>query len=197
MMATARPGTKRRWFRFSLKTLLVMMTVLAVWLGLYAKKFRDRKEAVAAIETLDGAMGIKYLGPEWLRKLINDEKYFWDPAGVHFNEPLTDGDLDHVVGYLTHFQRLRDLTLQGSTITDNGLALLLPLREKLVWLDISNTPISDAAISDLKRFSGLRTLRLQNTRITPAGIAELQESLPNCKIDAVQPNSTYIPPPAS
>ena len=34
----------RRWFRFSLRTFFVLLTLLAVWLGVQAKWIRDRRE---------------------------------------------------------------------------------------------------------------------------------------------------------
>ena len=96
----------RRWFRFSLRTLLVLMTALAVWLGLYAKSLRDRKAAVVLIEQLNGALGVKLAGPAWLWRLVGDERYFFDPAGVHFNagERPTDDDLRMVMKHLVRFK---------------------------------------------------------------------------------------------
>ena len=175
--------TKRRWFNFSLKTLLIVMTVFAVWLGFYVIHFRDRRTAVAAIERLDGAMGIRYLGPDWLRKVVGDERYFWDPAGVHFNRPLTVAELESILPILTSFQRLHDLTLPGDTITNDTLPLLFPLAGKLTYLNLSRSPISDAAIADLKKFPKLKTLRISNVHLSPAGVEELHQALPKCKID--------------
>jgi hypothetical protein len=40
-MAQAAP--KRRWFQFSLRTLFVVVTVFAIWLGWQLKTVRDRK----------------------------------------------------------------------------------------------------------------------------------------------------------
>lgn len=178
--AAAPIKAKWRWYNFSLKTLLVVMTALAIWLGLYAKSYRDRRTAVAEIERLDGAMGIKYLGPEWLRKVVNDEKYFWDPAGVHFNRPLTVAELESVLPYLMSFQRLHDLTLRGTS--DETLPLLLPLASKLTFLNFSDSSISDASIANLKQFPKLQTLIVLNTRLTTAGRAELQRAFPKCSI---------------
>jgi hypothetical protein len=35
----------RRWFRFSLRTLFILVTVVALWLGYYANWMRQRGEA--------------------------------------------------------------------------------------------------------------------------------------------------------
>jgi len=38
--------TPRRWFRFSLRTFFVVLTIFGVWLGVQVKWVRDRKEAI-------------------------------------------------------------------------------------------------------------------------------------------------------
>ena len=43
--------TPRRWFRFSLRTLFVLLTVFGVWLGVQVKWIRDRHAALAWIAT--------------------------------------------------------------------------------------------------------------------------------------------------
>jgi hypothetical protein len=166
--------------------LLIAMTALAIGLGLYAKRFRDRRTAIAAIENLGGVMGIRYMGPEWIRRRVKDEKYFWDPAGVNFanvDDKLTDADVATVVPYMTKFQRLRDLTIRGPNITDAAIPLLIPLANKLVYLDVSGSKISTAAIKHLKKFPKLERLDISNTLLSPSDIEEFKKELPNCRID--------------
>jgi hypothetical protein len=45
---------RRRWFQFGLRTLFVVVTVVAVWLGLIVKVVRDREWARWAIEESGG-----------------------------------------------------------------------------------------------------------------------------------------------
>jgi hypothetical protein len=175
-------GNLKRWFSFSLRTIFVLMTALSIWLGLYVKSYRDRRNAVAEIERLDGAMGIKYFGPEWLRNIVKDEKFFWDPAGVHFNRPLTEAELKSILPHLMTFQRLHDLTLPGSTITNDNLPSLFPLASKLTYLNVAGSQISDDAIVHLKQFPKLKILRVNGTGITGAGVRELQQALPTCRV---------------
>jgi hypothetical protein len=187
--ATATPRTERRWFKFSLKTLLVVMTVIAVCLVLYLKQFRARREAIATIERLGGEVAVApsyaglYLGPEWIRKLISDEKYFWEPVGVRINSPISDDELEQVMRRVINFERIYDLSLFGTSGTDNALALVRPLGDNLLCLRFYDTDISDAAIVHLKQLPMLKSLVLNGTSITPAGIAELQAALPNCIIE--------------
>src|SRR6476659_4651164 len=91
---------KSRWFRFSLRTLLLLITALCVWLGIQVNAARRQREAVAAIlkaggrvhydyeivpqpwppKTLQtGIYGIdpqaKLPGPAWLRQGIGDDSF--------------------------------------------------------------------------------------------------------------------------
>ena len=179
--------SKRQWLRFSLRTLLIAMTVLAIWLAFYVKSYRDRRAAVATIESLGGVMGIHYMGPEWIRSRVKDEKYFWDPAGVHFGnaaDRLTDADVATVVPYLTKFQRLQDLSIPGPNITDEAIPLLIPLADKIVYLDLSRSRISLDAIKYLKKFSKLERLIVSNSSLSPSDIEEFKKELPNCNIES-------------
>jgi hypothetical protein len=67
---------KPRWFRFSLRTLFVLFTVLAVWLGWNAQHVHERKAILAEITRLQ-ATGTRYLCLETLE----DNPQFTFPAG--------------------------------------------------------------------------------------------------------------------
>ena len=51
-MATEPPKRKRRWFRFSLKTFVVVLTVFCVWLGLLVHRVNKQKEAVQWVKDM-------------------------------------------------------------------------------------------------------------------------------------------------
>jgi hypothetical protein len=76
---------------------------------------------------------------------------------------------------------LKVLGLDGTKVTDEGLnnvaqmALLEDLR-------LTATEVSDGGIPYLKRLRNLKRLAIRKTRISDAGAADLQESLPSCKI---------------
>jgi hypothetical protein len=177
---------RRRWFRFSLKSLLIVMTVLAVWLGLYAKSIRDRREAIAAIERLGGSFTLKDDPDErWLSQFLGDEKYSYNPVGVRFIASihrLSDDELKSVMPSLNHFPNLRFIWFTDALITDDALDLLLPLSDKLDALDLRGTSVSDAGIVHLNYLTKLRVLLFHTGSITPDGFAELQAASPDCKI---------------
>jgi len=50
-------------------------------------------------------------------------------------------------------------------------------------LDLHNTQITDAGLEHLKGLTKLQFLDLRKTKVTEAGAAQLQKSLPNCRID--------------
>ncbi|GAB2564235.1 c-type cytochrome domain-containing protein [Spirosoma areae] len=56
---------------------------------------------------------------------------------------------------------------------DAQMNLLLPMREQIVWLDLSATRITDNALAQLGQFKNLTRLSIDNTRITDAGLAQL------------------------
>ena len=43
------PTPRRRYFRFELRTMFVVLTVFTLWLGWQAKIVRDRKEAIVKL----------------------------------------------------------------------------------------------------------------------------------------------------
>jgi hypothetical protein len=49
-MKLAKIITTRRWFRFSLRTLFLVITVFAVWLGYYFNWIRERHQVLEGVE---------------------------------------------------------------------------------------------------------------------------------------------------
>src|SRR5688572_26162539 len=88
---------RRRWLRFSLRTLLVAVTVLSVWLGVKVDQARRQKRAVETLQALgadiryehqrlaeggfDGRIELDV--PEWARELCGDD-FFQTVTGVYF-----------------------------------------------------------------------------------------------------------------
>src|SRR5204863_3831428 len=86
---------KRRWFRFSLRMLLLIVTVLCVWLGFKVNAARQQHEAIESIRRVQGSVtfdhewspipgfpgrysvdrGAVPPAPAWLRNLMGDELF--------------------------------------------------------------------------------------------------------------------------
>ena len=62
----------------------------------------------------------------------------------------------------------------ASSILDNDLSLLLPIKKQIVWLKIGDTKISDSALTYIGQCTNLTLLQLNNTTITDAGLPLLK-----------------------
>jgi len=60
-----------------------------------------------------------------------------------------------------------------TNFTDQEVTLLLQLKNQLIWLDMSQTNITDSALPQLTQLKYLTRLSLDNTSITDAGITHL------------------------
>jgi hypothetical protein len=65
--------------------------------------------------------------------------------------------------------------VSGINITDKDIALLLPLKKQLVWLKLSNTNITDTALSVISQCTNLYLLQLNNTKISDKGLAAIKK----------------------
>jgi hypothetical protein len=88
---------------------------------------------------------------------------------------ITDSGLK----YLKRLGRLEDLCLSKTKVT--GLEHLKALTQ-LQYLQLDNTQVTDAGLEPIEGFSKLERLDLRGTRVTAAGVAKLQQALPNCTI---------------
>jgi formylglycine-generating enzyme required for sulfatase activity/serine/threonine protein kinase/Leucine-rich repeat (LRR) protein len=91
---------------------------------------------------------------------------------------------------LRAFVGLQALVCNGkSKISDLSPLEGLPLAN----LDCHGTQVSDVSL--LERFTGLKLLNVQKTKVTPASVAALQEALPNCRIYWDDPANAATPQP--
>jgi hypothetical protein len=93
----------RRWLQFSLRGFFVLLTTLAVWLGVIVHRAREQREAVKAIEALEAIVGYDTPpGPAWLRRLIGDEYFQNAVDAAIFGET-------NALKSIPHLKRLRKL----------------------------------------------------------------------------------------
>lgn len=95
---------KRRWWQFSLASLLLLMTVLALFLGFWADSARRQKRTVQWIGERGGTMFYGYEdpysaakadppGPTWLREWLGIDYLDYVQFVSIENESVTDADL--------------------------------------------------------------------------------------------------------
>lgn len=91
-------------------------------------------------------------------------------------EKFGDAGLRHV----SRFLALETLWLDGTAVTDEGLAALQPLKQ-LKFLKLEGTNVSDRGIVSLGKLASLRSLGVGNTSVTRKGIERLRCLIPNLK----------------
>lgn len=163
---------KRRWIRYSLRTLLVVVTIASAgfgWLGVKVRQAQRQKEAVEAIVKLDGYVMYDFQtnsrnfsasppGPDWLRKVL----------GVDFLASVT-------------FVSLKSHGPDRAHVTDGDLVHLRDLGE-LQTIQLDWTEITDTGLLHLQDLRQLTMLSIRDTQVTERGCKELWDSLPNLKI---------------
>lgn len=76
---------RRRWFRFGLRTLFVLLTVLGVWVGVQMNWLRERREARAWIEK-NGGVVLDHVPHDF--SIAGGKPQRWDPARVRAPWPI-------------------------------------------------------------------------------------------------------------
>jgi hypothetical protein len=175
-MTTDPPKTRRRFFRFSLRTLMLVAAVSCIWLGVITNRARDRKQAMELFHSLGGSVWYEHEfwgndppGPEWLRRLIGDE-YFFSVHTLRLTNSKVD---DSSLASIKRFPELKGLTLFQCKVTDAGLEHLKDLTE-LRRLYLDETRVTEAGLVHLEGMTRLRSLRHANTEITDAGVKKLR-----------------------
>ena len=170
--------SRRRWFQYSLRTLLIVMTVCAALFAWWSHKARQQREAVAAIKAAGGEVQYDFkrnhlkqprYWPTWLVNVLGVD-YFASVQWVYLtNTQVTDAGLEHLKG-LTAIQLL---ALKNTQVTDAGLEHIKSLTA-MQTLGLSGTQVTDAGLEHIKGFKVLRTLGLSDTHVTDAGLEHLK-----------------------
>jgi hypothetical protein len=188
---------RRRWLRFSLRSLLILITVLSIWLGVKVNQARRQKEAVAALSALGAEAYYDHQWhdglpnpfaeesdpriPVWLLELAGPD-FFQTVVAVQTTRRVTDDDLIHLAG-LPKINWL-NLNNAGRSVTDVGLAHL-PRPDRLACLQAGRTAVGDELAKRLSTAEQLHTLGLGGTRITDEGLRALSalSALQNLSVD--------------
>jgi hypothetical protein len=167
------PKHNRRWFRFSLGTMFLVVTVFAVWLGVEVNEVRRKARAVSVIESCSGKVTYDYEwsvteayrphatppGPRWLRRLL----------GEYYRANVVEVQL-----FAGHGRTPENLN-------DDAARSLIALSD-VKWLVLMDTRITDAGLEHLKGLKKLERLDLEGSLVTEKGVETLKNSLPNAKI---------------
>ena len=177
MTDQAKPVSRpwRRFLRFSVRSLIVLVIVVGGFLGWAIRSARIQRDAVAAIREAGGS--VKY---DW--ELSNGKatpkgrsraaRWLVDLIGVdHFGHVTevslygTQADAAIVqVGRLTHLERL---FIDQAKLNEAELTHLKGL-SKLSLLCLAGSPVTDAGLADLEALTNVSDLDLSHTMITDA-----------------------------
>ncbi len=150
------PKPRRRYLQFSLRTFLVLLTLVCVWFGWQVNRVNRQRKAVAWVLEMGGSVLYDYqydgnlisyakpTGPEWL---------------LDFNHQVVLVDL--------------------ATAPVSDLAPLTKLKS-LQALGLSHTAGLD--LTPLAKLNSLRFLDLLDTQVSEEQITKIQQALPNSRI---------------
>jgi hypothetical protein len=151
MAADVTPEPKRQWFEFSLRTLLIVVTLCAMpcsWFAVKSQQAQRQKEATVAIRGLGGQiiydweitanggleLNPKPTGPLWLRRMLRDD-FRWKVIWVAFRDLRVSDDLLKHLKELPHLQRLYFVGKQPSDEDIRILRQALPTCQISRWND--------------------------------------------------------------
>ena len=184
----------RRLFRFSLRTLLVLVTTLSVWFGWHVHSARMQEEAVRAIQDYGGWVRYDFQFPsgsfsykdfdpngesgvpKWLLDRLGLD-FFHSVVQVNLNYSEDSGKreenhnpTDEALQHLPKLPSLRVLLLSDTQASDASmrhLAKLMRLERLFMW-DVSQ--VSDAGVEHLRHLSNLSTVHISNSQITDKSV---------------------------
>jgi hypothetical protein len=173
------------WFQFSLRTMLIFVTIASAsfsWLGVKLRQAQRQSAAIAAIVAQGGVFHYDYevdsdghyihspAGPRmgWLRK--------WTGSDLFANAGLVDLGIETTDAALRHVEslhQLRRLYIHGARVTDAGMVNLKGL-EQLKSLTLSHVMVTDSGLVHLQGLTQLKTLTIEEAPITDVGLTHLQ-----------------------
>ena len=172
---------KKHWARFSLRTVLLLLTVFAVWLGLHARRAQNQRAAVKMIQQKGGLVqydhqfrGDVFLedaepsAPEWMRRLVGDD-FFMNVVVVRLSNTTAE-NTDLIL--LSRLKHLKHLYLAETDVTGECLEILARLSQ-LESLGLDGTQVDDEAMTLITEFPNMRWLGVQGTSITDKSLQDI------------------------
>ena len=167
-------GTRRRsrLARFSLGTLLLLLTVAAVWMAYVSNRAHNLRSVRDQLLASGASLGYDYeydglspsdnpepAGPPWLRSLLGEE-YFVEIVNVSFqsNESATSADLEPI----RQLKSVRRIDIDYTSIDDISA---IADQSQLLWLDLEESGIDSADLVHLEKLDNLTRLVLTRNSI--------------------------------
>lgn len=178
--------TKRRWFRYSLRSFLLCITLICAWLGWKINAARQQRSAVAAIRELGGNVSYDFdkndrevdrhpSEPAWLIGIFGAD-FFHDVVDVDLTEGSTPKpkDFDSLRPHLRHFPRLQYIVLSHCKFDDGDFQYLASFQDlRGLWLrnEAQISGVGFRFLTNLKRFNWLM---MEDVPITDLGVEKIK-----------------------
>jgi Leucine-rich repeat (LRR) protein len=171
---------RRKWLQISLRTFLLAIVALAIWLAWLTDRARRQERLVNKVIAFGGGdvLFTHEVGadgkrtdanavpsPPWLRQLVGDH-YFFTLHSVYSNG-LDDDDLKE----LANFPSVELLQL-GQRHTDRGMQHIVGLKN-LRTIDIESHGLTDESLTYFAQLPKLQTLAVTGARISDDGLMPL------------------------
>jgi hypothetical protein len=154
------------------RLLLVALTLVALPLGWHVERSHRQERAVAELERLVSGMDGTTFGVSYETMLPFD----WNGIPTRMDE-LVGRDV---------LRRAVRVTISSTELDDGMLSQLAPhlaAMPRLRLLCIYSPLLTDAALPALEPLTGLETLDLDYSQVTPEGIDRLERALPRTEIE--------------
>ena len=193
-------------FRFGLRTLFILVTILTLVGGFYLASIRKQKEAVKILQSHGGSVGYDFhfragysdrhalsTVPLWLLDLFGVDA-FHQVVEVNMNFRIEDNavklNTKHVAESwlaLPQLPHIRHLNMDYGNCTEDSFSNIRYLKE-LESIQISDVHLGDAAIKHLENLTSLQTVVIRNAGLTDESLKILAK-LPKLQKLAVDGNA--------
>jgi Leucine Rich repeat len=170
-------------YRFNLRTLLLVMTALSIWLGLKIGRENRLQQAINTVTNVGGHLKVHDRSPDFPWGLWAN-RYELDFYGV--SKPLPEATFAHFGTFAP--SNLSDLELSNTGVTDASLKYVGQLCD-LEHLSLANETylsgekipgkrqnhITDTGLQEISGLTELKRIQLGGTDITDEGLKSLTE----------------------
>jgi hypothetical protein len=184
--AEPKKDNRRRWrFQYSLRTLLIAVTVVGVlsgWVGIIMKRVYYQRQVVAKIQALDWQVAYDYEirgektengerlppGPSLVRWMLGNDAFAYVEVVWTLNKHAKDQDLL----LLLALPELKEVSLDGPGITDDGLKTLIDI-PNINGLALNDTSVTGEGLEYLKNAKKLERLSLWGATVNDSTLKQL------------------------
>lgn len=177
----------RRWLRFSLRTFLIIVTLICIWSAWHVDRARRQKVAAEAVRSYGGWVYYDYQfddDPQRPKKITDKSPWpSWlvETFGVDMFHNVVEVNLvysndsgkreetwntsDEIIPNLEGFPRLRRLYLQSTQVTDATMPHIRRLRKLETFFVWDAEKLSDEGVEYLAHLDRLSSIHISNSRI--------------------------------